>query len=636
MNEKRFYNFLEKQILLLIGWSLLTGFGFTVLSMIYNVAKPALIWYGFIVLTSIWGWNLYRRFKYTRIEIDQLESWYQQVRLFIYVIFGLWTILFILYAEETTNNLHYVVVFIQVGASVIAATFLFSDKKIFVPILLILMYPLVVYFAMIQEAYGYFLAIYSVIFLGLLLHTSNNSYRLMQQIYHQAQHDPLTGLFNRRYFSDYLEQMLDSIISSKKFAYILLIDLDYFKTINDSLGHEIGDKLLIEVATRIEKFCEDTHLIARIGGDEFMMASYEFDDLADCMKEADVFSKKLLVAIKDTYIVDHHHLHISASIGIKQIGDKYLKANQVIKEADIAMYEVKAQGRDGIIDFNEILAKKVDNDLEVERRLYFALKSNEIELHYQPQVDQDQKIIGCEVLARWNNSELGLINPSEFIMIAEKTGLIIDLGNYILSEAFKTLKKWEKNCLELEQFSINISVRQFLHSSFVYQVEHLCNIYLNENARKKLVFEVTETLLAEDINKIVSIINELKRLGISISMDDFGTGYSSLNFLREIPIDELKIDRAFVGRLGESDSDKMMVSTIISLANIYDLSIVAEGIETGEQFRFLLEQGCGIFQGFYFSKPLREEDFEIYMQRQNTIAKRIPLKKTSSNYIQAS
>jgi diguanylate cyclase (GGDEF)-like protein len=598
--------------------------------------QPALIWYGFIVLTSIWGGSLYRRFRYTHMDIDQLENWYQQVRLFTYVIFGLWTILFILYSEESKNNLQYVVVLTQVGASVIAATFLFSDKKIFVPILLILMYPLVVYFAMIQEAYGYFLAAYSVVFLGLLLYTSNNSYHLIQQIYHQAQHDPLTGLYNRRYFSGYLEQMLNSLESSTKFAYILLIDLDYFKTINDSLGHEIGDKLLIEVANRIESFCEDTHLIARIGGDEFMMASYEFDNSKACMKEANLFSKKLLIALKDTYIIDNHHLHISASIGIKQIGKKPMKADQVIKEADIAMYEVKAQGRDGIIDFNDVLARKVDNNLEVERRLYFALKSNEIELHYQPQVNQDQKIIGCEVLVRWHNAELGMVSPEEFIMIAEKTGLIIDLGNYILVEAFKTLKSWDEKGIDLEQFSINISVRQFLHSSFIYQVEHLCDLYLNENTRKKLVFEVTETLLAEDISKIASIINELKSLGIAVSMDDFGTGYSSLSFLREIPIDELKIDRAFVSRLGESHSDKMMVSTIISLANIFNLSIVAEGVETGEQFRFLLENGCSIFQGYYFSKPLRREDFEIYLQKQNAIAKHMPLKKTSMNYIQAS
>jgi predicted signal transduction protein with EAL and GGDEF domain len=299
----------------------------------------------------------------------------------------------------------------------------------------------------------------------------------------------------------------------------------------------------------MELFSEDTHLIARIGGDEFMMASYEFDTFEACMQEADIFSKKLLTIIKNTYIIDHHHLHISASIGIKKIGNTRMKASQVIKEADTAMYEVKAQGRDGVIDFNTVLARKADNTLEVERKLYFALKSNEIELHYQPQLDQDQRVVSCEVLARWHNETLGMVQPSEFILVAEKTGLIIDLGNYILVEAFKTLKKWDEEGLGLEHFSINISVRQFLHSSFVYQVEHLCDLYLNEITRKKLIFEITETLLAEDISKIISIVNALKELGISFSMDDFGTGYSSLSFLREVPIDELKIDRIFVSRL---------------------------------------------------------------------------------------
>ncbi len=636
MHEQRFYNFLQKQILLLIGWSLLSGLGYTLLCIVYNVAKPAIIWYGFIILTSVWGWSLYKQFKYTHMDIGQLEKWYQKVRLFIYIIFGLWTTLFVLYSGDIGNNLHYVVIFTQIGASVIAATFLFSDKKIFVPILLILMFPLGVYFAMIQEAYGYFLATYSIIFLGLLLYTSTNSYNLMQQIYYQAQHDPLTGLFNRRYFSSYLEQMLNSIASSRKFAYILLIDLDYFKTINDSLGHEIGDNLLVEIAKRIELFCEDTHLIARIGGDEFMIASHEFDTSRECMQKANTFSKKLLTIIKEIYMIDSHHLHISASIGVKQIGGKVLKANQVIKEADIAMYEVKAQGRDGIIDFNDVLARKIDNNLEIERRLYFALKSNEIKLYYQPQVNRDQKIIGCEVLARWDNPELGIVSPAEFITIAEKTGLIIDLGNYILVEAFKTLKRWDENNLDLEQFSINISVRQFLHTSFVYQVEQLCSIYLNKNTRKKLVFEITETLLAEDIDRIVLIMNSLKNLGISVSMDDFGTGYSSLSFLQDVPIDELKIDRTFVSRLSKSKSDKMMISTILSLANIFNMRIVAEGVETGEQFRFLLERNCNIFQGYYFSKPLKQEDFEIHLQKQNSITQKITLKEVTPRQINVS
>jgi len=615
MNEEKFYDYLQKQILLLVGWSLVTGLGFTILCFVYDVVKPAIIWYGFIIFVSMWGWSLYREFRYNNIDINQLESWYQRVRLFIYVIFGLWTVLFILYSGVTENNLHLVVIFTQIGASVIAATFLFSDKKLFVPILLILMYPLVIYFMSIQEAYGYFSSIYAIIFLGLLLYSSNNSNQLIQQIYYQAQHDSLTGLFNRRYFIDYLEQMLYAFKDSNKFAYLLLIDLDHFKTINDSLGHDVGDSLLTEVASRIKSYCEKSHLIARIGGDEFMIVSYEFDNMDACIIEAETFSKVLGQILKETYTVDYNHLHISASIGVKFIDRTTRKTSQVIKEADIAMYEAKAEGRDGIVNFNNILAQQVDNNLEIERKLYFALKHNEIELHYQAQVDDRENIVGCEVLARWYNPDLGLISPMEFIGIAEKTGIIIELGNFILEESFKTLQKWEDKGILLEQFSINISVRQLLNESFAYHVEHLCKTYLNSSTRKKIIFEITETFLAEDINKVIKIINQLKKLDIRFSMDDFGTGYSSLSYLRELPIDELKIDRAFVMHLGESDSDEMMITTIFSLAKIFNLQVVAEGVETGEQFRMLLEHNCKIFQGFYFAKPMKEEDFEIHLFR---------------------
>jgi len=287
----------------------------------------------------------------------------------------------------------------------------------------------------------------------------------------------------------------------------------------------------------------------------------------------------------------------------------------VIKEADIAMYEAKAEGRDGVVNFNSLLAQQVDNNLEIERKLYFALKHGEVELHYQAQVNEKENIVGCEVLARWYNPDLGLISPMEFIAIAEKTGIIIELGNYILEEAFKTLQKWEDQGILLDQFSINISVRQLLNESFVYHVEHLCKKHLNNSTRKKIIFEITETLLAEDTNKVVKIINQLKKLDIRFSMDDFGTGYSSLSYLRELPIDELKIDRAFVKRLGESDSDGMMITTIFSLANIFNLTVVAEGVETGEQFRILLEHDCKIFQGYYFAKPMKQEDFEIHLFR---------------------
>jgi diguanylate cyclase (GGDEF)-like protein len=615
MNEEKFYDFLQKQILLLVGWSILTGFGFTILCFVYDVVKPAIIWYSFVIIVSLWGWNLYQQFKHNNVDINQLERWYLRVKLFIYVIFGLWTVLFILYSGVTKNNLNLVTIFTQIGASVIAATFLFSDKKLFVPILLILMYPLVIYFMSVQEAYGYFSAVYAIIFLGLLLYSSNNSNHLIQQIYYQAQHDSLTGLFNRRYFTDYLEQMLASFKDSHKFAYLLLIDLDHFKTINDSLGHDVGDSLLKEVSNRITLYCEKSHLISRIGGDEFMIVSYEFDDIKECKKEAESFAKVLGEILKETYVIDYNHLHISASIGIKFIDRSTIKTSQVIKDVDIAMYEAKADGRDGIVNFSKDLALQVDNTLEIERKLYFALKHKEIELHYQAQVNENENIIGCEVLTRWYNEELGLISPAEFIGIAEKTGIIVELGNYILEESFKTLKKWDDHGIVLEQFSINISVKQLMHESFINHVTHLCKTYLNDVTRKKVIFEITETLLAEDINRVVSIIHNIKKLDIRFSMDDFGTGYSSLSYLRELPIDELKIDRAFVSRLGESDSDEMMIKTIFSLADIFNLSVVAEGVETGEQFRLLMEHKCHIFQGFYFAKPMKEEDFEIHLFR---------------------
>jgi len=613
MNEEKFYDYLQKQIQLLVGWSLLTGFGFMLLCFFYDVAYDAIIWYSFVVLASVWGWMLYRQFEQQSGTIQQIESWYQKVRLFIYVIFGLWTVQFILYSGVTEHNLHLTTIFTQIGASVIASTFLFSDKKLFVPILLILMYPLVIYFMSIQEAYGYFLSIYAITFLGLLLYSSNSSNHLIQQIYYQAQHDPLTGLYNRRYFIDYLEQMLNSFRETHKHAYLLLIDLDYFKTINDSLGHEIGDALLKEVSHRIKDYCEKSHLIARIGGDEFMIVSYEISSIEECKKEADTFAKSLGQILKETYTIDYNHLHISASIGINFIDKNTIKTSQVIKEADIAMYEAKAEGRDGVVNFSNTLAQQVDNNLEIERKLYFALKHKEIELHYQGQVNKHEKIIGCEVLVRWFNPELGFISPMEFIPIAEKTGIIIELGNYILEESFKTLQNWEDKGIFLEQFSINISVRQLLNDSFVYHVEHLCKTYLKTSTRKKVIFEITESLLAEDINKIIKVINNLKKLDIKFSMDDFGTGYSSLSSLRELPIEELKIDRAFVGRLGESESDEKMITTILSLAKTFNLKVVAEGVETGEQFRMLVEQDCDIFQGYYFAKPMKKEDFEVLL-----------------------
>ena len=619
MNKLKIYTFLQKQIILMMLLTLIPGLAYIALGWVGGVVLPALVWYGFIMAVSLWGWRLYSEYTLDKMSVAELNRWYRKLVAFFYLVFSLWTLIFILYAGEWESNMHYIAIFTQLGASVVASTLLVSDKKLFFPVLLILMVPLVGYFALIGEWYGYVLAVFSVILLGVLLYSSDNSYRLIQTNYYQAQHDSLTGLYNRRYFVDYLEHMTQRLESTKKFTYLLLIDLDHFKTINDTLGHDIGDKVLQEVANRISSACDERYVVARLGGDEFIILSGEYGEDENCQTLAYNFSKKLLKRLKEPYIIDQHHLYISASIGINGIGNVSVNSRNFIKEADIAMYEAKAQGRDGIILFNNELEKRVKQHLEIERRLYFALEHDEIVLCYQPQYNADKKIIGVEVLVRWVNSDFGLVTPTEFIGIAEKTGLIIELGNFIIEEAFKTLKEWDEQGLELEQFSVNISVRQFFHSSFAKEVERLADKYLTEKTRNKVIFEITETVMIEDMNRIISAMNRLIKLGISFSMDDFGTGYSSLSSLRDMPIEELKIDKSFVSHLGEHESDELMITTILSMAKIFDLKIVAEGVETKEQFDFLLNNGCDIFQGYYFSRPLRKEQFKSYYDEYSSV-----------------
>jgi len=363
MNKQNFYGFLQKQILWMIGLSLIPGLAYIALGWMHDVVMPALIWYSLVVLVSIWGWQLQRDFQLKEMEAKELKSWYRKLTLFFYIIFGLWTLAFLLYAGEVETKLHYIAIFTQIGASVVASTLLFSDRKLFFPVLLILILPLTVYFLLIGEFYGDVLSVFSLIFLGVLIYASDNSYNLIQENYYQAQHDALTGLYNRRYFVDHMDHVIKRVQFSKKCAYILLIDLDHFKTINDSLGHELGDKVLKKVTKRIKEYCEDTHMIARFGGDEFTIVSNELYESENCQEIAYTFSKELLRIMKEPYVIDRHHLYISASIGVNSIENTSTQARQFIKEADIAMYQAKAQGRDGIIIFNDELAKQVAYNL---------------------------------------------------------------------------------------------------------------------------------------------------------------------------------------------------------------------------------------------------------------------------------
>jgi len=612
MKQQKYYIFLQKQILLMIGLSLIPGFVYVTFGWVFNVHLPAVLWYVFLLFASLYGWSLYKEFARHKMNELELRRWYTKLQWFMYVMFSSWTIIFVFYIGHNENNLHYIAIFTQLGAAVVASTLLVSDKKLFVPILLTLMLPLSIYFLLIGTWYGYVLSIFSLIFLAVLIYASYNTYRLIQDNYFQAQHDVLTGLYNRRYFMDYMESLQERLSETSNTAYLFLIDLDHFKTINDSLGHDIGDKLLIEVSRRIEAYIRDVFTLARLGGDEFILVSKEYDSEDMTNEIAYGFAEGLLQVIREPYYVDKHHLHISASIGVHKLNPASLVySTNFIKEVDIALYEAKAQGRDGVILFNKDLDDRVQRHLLIEQKLHHALKEQKIKVYYQPQFDKQVKLIGCEALVRWHDDELGNLSPDEFIPISENTGLIIELGSYVLKETFKVLHSWNEKGRVIQNFSINISIRQLTNETFVQEVESLMKKYFSDKKlEQKIFFEITEHVFAEDMTKVILTMKTFKELGISFSIDDFGTGYSSLSYLRELPIDEVKIDKAFISHLDDSRKSENMISTIITIAKNFDLNVVAEGIETAEQLDFLMEHECDACQGFYFEEALPQHAFE--------------------------
>ncbi len=608
MKQQKYYNFLQKQILLMIGLSLIPGVVYVIFAWVFDVLLLSLLWYIFIVVVSLYGYHLYKTFENTKMNEEQLKSWYKQLTIFMYIIFSSWSIIFVINVQNDEYNLHYIAIFTQLGASVVASALLVSDKKIFVPILLTLMLPLSFYFFFMGVWFGYVLSAFSLIFVSVLLYAAYNTNKLIVDNHYRAEHDSLTGLYNRRYFLEYMQSLSERVVEHNKMSHLFLIDLDHFKTINDSLGHDVGDKLLIQVSRRIEEYSENTHVVARLGDDEFIIVSKEKKPSLNMEELAYEFANGLLACIKEPYAIYHHHLYISASIGVHEVKNITSDANNFIKEVDIAMYEAKARGRNSVIFFDEALSEKVERHLLIEQKFYQALKENTLKMYYQPQFDSNQEMIGCEALVRWSDAELGVLSPSEFIPIAENTGLILELGSYVLKESLEVLGQWNKKGKFVQKFSINISIRQLLHEPFIKEVEVLTQNKIDMN--QIIMFEITEHVFSEDIDKVISTMDRLKKSGISFSIDDFGTGYSSLGYLQELPIDEIKIDKSFVTEMMEGSNNQKMISTIISIAKNFKFKIVAEGVETLEQFEYLKNHDCDVFQGFYFDKALPKSEFE--------------------------
>ncbi len=609
--RERYYSLLYKQIPIIITLSLVPGLGYILLASLFGIQKPAIIWYSLMVLFSLWGLLLRRQYKQETMSLRRLESWYKTISLYYYGFFLLWVVIFILYVPRHEYKFHYIAIFTEIGTSVVAANLLYSERRLFYPLITISILPLAIYFALTGTVHGYILSFFSATLGWVLIYGARNSHDLLNQTTYQASHDALTGLPNRQFFIRHIQRIMNGLHETEGFSFLVLIDLDHFKNVNDSLGHDVGDELLIQVSKRLlgntlSKKC----LIARLGGDEFIVTGVEFTSREECEIRGYEQAELLVQKLKETYIIRSHHIYISASIGISIMDSSTENANHFIREADIAMYEVKAKGRDGVYLFTREISGKVERHLAIERMLHFAIERKEISVVFQPQFNQQKEIIGAEALVRWNNYRLGQISPVEFISIAEQTGAILDLGKYILRESLLVMLEWEKQGISLQQFSINISKRQLLQRGFVEETMNLLNeLSFTETLRKRLIFEITESVIADDIKRIIRIMTEFKKTGIRFSMDDFGTGYSSLGYLKMLPIDEIKIDRQFVSSLSTAQQDMEMLTTILNIASIFHLSVVSEGVETEEQYQYLSKQHCDFFQGFYLSKPLKPEQF---------------------------
>jgi diguanylate cyclase (GGDEF)-like protein/PAS domain S-box-containing protein len=430
-----------------------------------------------------------------------------------------------------------------------------------------------------------------------------------KMIKHMAYHDQLTDLPNRYLLREKLNESIKASRMNNCHFTLLFLDLDRFKAINDTMGHEVGDKVLIEIAERLKTCVHEKDIISRYGGDEFSILLPDSGD-----QRASEVAGQIITKLSFPLTFHHHELLVTPSIGVAVFPAHGESFDMLIKNADLAMYHAKSLGRNNFQFFNEELNKNAQHELDMEVKLRKALEQNQFVLFYQPQVNLENKeIYGAEALIRWIHPEKGIIPPAAFIPIAEETGLIIPMGEWAIRTACKENKKWQDAGYSPVMVSVNISAKQFFQSNLVEIVETaLSETGLHPNY---LELEITESITM-DVERSIKTLLELQRIGVKVSIDDFGTGYSSLNYLKRLPIDKLKIDQTFIRECPDDSNSNTLVRTIIIMAHLLKMKVIAEGVETEEQVSFLLEQGCKEAQGYFFSKPLPVSEFETnYLQK---------------------
>lgn len=435
------------------------------------------------------------------------------------------------------------------------------------------------------------------------------------EIRNLAFYDPLTQLPNRRLLMDRLQHLISRSSRSDTHSAILFIDLDNFKTLNDTRGHDAGDILLVETASRLQTCMRESDTVARLGGDEFVVVLEELSTSRDeAIQQTDRIAEKIRQLLSLPYqIMDFEH-HGSSSIGVCLFQGNDITVKDLFKRADTAMYEAKTSGRNAVRFFDPAMQAVLVVRMMLESNLRLALANNQFELYYQVQVNSDGNLIGAEALLRWIHPDRGFISPADFIPLAEETGLIIPIGLWVLETACAQLKQWENNeDTRHLSLAVNVSAKQFKQADFVDTFSEIVSRHDIDPTRLKI--ELTESTVLDNVDATTEKMHELKKLGISFSMDDFGTGYSSLAYLQRLPLNQLKIDQSFVRDLSDDENDATIVRAIISLGTNLGLNVIAEGVETSAQRSFLIEHNCYAFQGYLFSKPVPMDGFLKLLKR---------------------
>ncbi len=444
---------------------------------------------------------------------------------------------------------------------------------------------------------------------------NNKLLKNKKTIEHLAYYDSLTKLPNRVLLKDRINQAIHTAKRENNKIAVIFLDLDHFKLINDTLGHSMGDELLIYVSNLLGKQIREMDTLARIGGDEFviLMPHVHSADDAQCIAE------KLLQSLQGQHSINTHQLYITTSIGISIFPDTALSMDELITNADTAMYDAKQDGRNRYKIYSKDMGNYISTQMSLEQDLKKAISNaNELEMFYQVKIDtKSKKISGAEALIRWNHPQKGLLFPDEFIGIAESTGMILEMGSWIIVQAIKDLKEWNKKGYIDLKIAINLSPRQFLDKNLMQLIDSLIKEH-NINP-SQLEFEVTETMSMSNIEATLRTLKNLKNLGVTIAIDDFGTGYSSLSYLKKFPVDTLKIDKSFVMDMTNNEEDRAIVETIISMAHTLGFKTVAEGVETHEHTQILTTLGCDYLQGYYYSKAIQQAKFTEFLENYTPI-----------------